>query len=245
MRQTELIMGMPITVEIIDSEDMRLLRDAFEYFRVIDGRYSTYKPDSEISRINDGLPEREWSAEMRHVLELCEETKRQTNGYFDIWRDGTRDPSGLVKGWAIDQAAKRLHSDGVRNFYIEAGGDVQAMGVNAEGQPWSIGIRNPFDRDEIIKVLHVQDAGVATSGTYIRGQHIYDPHRPDVLLESVASLTVVSENIYDADRFATAAFAMGKDGIGFIEQKKGLEGYMVDSEGIATMTSGFEEYVHA
>lgn len=245
MRQTELIMGMPITIEIVDSDAAQLLQDTFEYFRVVDARYSTYKPDSEISRINNGLPEREWSEEIRQVFAMCEETKQQTDGYFDIWHDGRRDPSGLVKGWAIHEAAKRLRSAGVRNFYIEAGGDVQAVGVNDEIQPWSIGIRNPFDRDEIIKVLQVKDAGVATSGTYIRGQHIYDPHRPNASLESVASLTVVAENIYDADRFATAAFAMGKDGIGFIERTEGLEGYMVDREGIATMTSGFGEFVHA
>lgn len=245
MKQTKLIMGMPITVEIVDGGNTNLLSDTFSFFREVDNRYSTYKTESEISRVNGGLPKSEWSTEMRHILHLCDVTKQQTGGYFDIEHDGKLDPSGLVKGWAIWQAAKRLRKNGVRNFYIEAGGDVQAYGNNAASQPWVVGIRNPFNRDEIIKVLRVKNQGVATSGTYIRGQHIYNPHQPDAPLTEVQSLTVVGKNIYEADRFATAAFAMSKDGIGFIERTGDLEGYMVDGHGMATFTSGFQEYVNA
>lgn len=238
-------MGMPITMEIVDSNNAKLLAETFSFFREVDSRYSTYKSDSEISRINDGLPKDKWSTEMCHVLDLCDMTRRQTNGYFNIKHNGKLDPSGLVKGWAIWEAAKRLRKHGVRDFYIEAGGDIQTFGRNAERQSWSVGIRNPFNRDEIIKVLHIKDKGVATSGTYIRGQHVYDPHQPTIQLNDVQSLTVVGENIYEADRFATAAFAMGTNGISFIERTENLEGYMVDSRGIATFTSGFQGYVYA
>jgi thiamine biosynthesis lipoprotein len=245
MKQTKLIMGMPITVEIVDSNNTGVLSDTFSFFREIDNRYSTYKAESEISRINTGLPKSQWSTEMRRILHLCDVTKQQTGGYFDIEHSGKLDPSGLVKGWAIWHAAKRLRKNGARNFYIEAGGDVQTCGKNAELQPWTVGIRNPFNQDEIIKVLCVKNKGVATSGTYIRGQHIYNPHYPDALPKEVQSLTVIGKNIYEADRFATAAFAMSKDGIGFIERTEGLEGYMVDDKGMATFTSGFQEYVYA
>ena len=244
MKLIELIMGMPITIEIADSEHAMLAADAFRYFRAVDSRYSTYKADSEISRINNGLPRAAWSPEMRRILGMCEATKRQTNGYFDIQHNGMLDPSGLVKGWAIWEAAKRLRRQGAQNFYIEAGGDIQAYGKNPEGQPWAVGIRNPFEPDVTIKVLRIKNKGIATSGTYIRGQHIYNPHQPAVQLRDVASLTVIGPNIYEADRFATAAFAMGTAGIGFIEQTTGLEGYMVDDKGMATLTSGFQEYVY-
>ena len=245
MKQTKIIMGMPITVEIVDSEDFTLLDDTFAYFREIDGRYSTYKEDSEIMQINNGLPKNKWSDEMKEVMELCDQTKQETDGYFDIARNGMIDPSGLVKGWAIWEAAKRLQNRGIRNFYIEAGGDIQAQGMNKEGCSWIVGIRNPFHTDEIIKSLDIRDGGVATSGIYIRGQHIYNPHHTIDTPAGVQSLTVIAENIYEADRFATAAFAMGKDGIAFIEQQKGLEGYMVDDKAIATFTSGFKGYIHA
>lgn len=245
MKQTKLIMGMPITVEVLDSDNKKLLADTFGFFREIDNRYSTYKADSEITHINNGLDKYKWSPEMRRVLRLCDLTKQQTNGYFDIEHEGKLDPSGLVKGWAIWEAAKRLCKQSVQNFYIEAGGDIQTYGQNAERQPWIVGIRNPFNLGEIIKVLQVKNKGVATSGTYIRGQHIYDPHHPTTPLAGVQSLTVIGKNIYEADRFATAGFAMGKSGISFIENTDGLEGYMVDGKGIATFTSNFQEYVYA
>lgn len=236
-------MGMPITVETVGVVKGQTIDSVFNYFKVIDEQFSTYKPGSEISKINAGLPETEWSESMRLVFDLCEQTKKQSDGYFDIYHQGKLDPSGLVKGWAVNNAAEILDKKGVKNFYIEAGGDTQVSGMNADGKPWAIGIRNPFNIDEIIKVVQLSSQGIATSGTYIRGQHIYNPHDQDSEINDVKSLSVIGENVYEADRFATAAFAMGKDGINFIEKMPGLEGYMVDSEKVATFTSGFRRYV--
>src|ERR1700728_1335396 len=101
MKQTELIMGMPITVEIVGDSVAKHFTAIFDYFRQIDERYRTYKADSEISQINDGLPRSQWSSEMKTVLTLCEQTRQDTHGYFNIMHNGKRDPSGLVKGWAI------------------------------------------------------------------------------------------------------------------------------------------------
>lgn len=236
-------MGMPVTVEIAESAPSRTIAKVFDYFRQIDQKYSPYKKTSELSRVNDGLPESQWTAEMKTVLRLCEETKRQTNGYFDINRNGQLDPSGLVKGWAINNAAGLLRELGFKDFYIEAGGDIQANGHNAEHQPWVVGIRNPFNIQEIIKVIKVTNKGVATSGSYIRGEHVYNPHDQSQKTSFVKSLTVVGPDIYEADRYATAAFAMGPEGIKFIEALSGFEAYMVDDRQIATYTTGFEAYV--
>ena len=85
--------------------------------------------------------------------------------------------------------------------------------------------------------------GIATSGSYVRGQHIYDPHAPERQIEDIVSLTVIGPDVLEADRFSTAAFAMGKAGIHFIEELPGFEGYMVDAAGIATQTSGFKAFV--
>ena len=155
---------------------------------------------------------------------------------------GTLDPSGIVKGWAIRNAAALVADTGARDFFIDAGGDIQSSGKNAEGKDWSVGIRNPFDEAQIIKVVRPRGKGVATSGTYVRGQHIYDPHARGTLITDIVSLTVIGPDVLEADRFATAAFAMGKAGIGFIEQTPGLEGYVVDPNGRATLTSGFGAY---
>ncbi|MEZ4860579.1 MAG: FAD:protein FMN transferase [Caldilineaceae bacterium] len=249
MKQTRIIMGMPVTVEVADGALTRAaatehLEIAFAYFTYVDEKFSTFKEQSEISLINRRQRTlAQASQDMRTIFALAEQTKQETDGYFDIANEGGYDPSGIVKGWAINNAAAILWQRGVRNFYVEAGGDLQAMGKNGEGEPWQVGIRNPFAFDEIVKVLAVSDCGVATSGTYLQGQHIYNPKARNQPITEIASLTVVGPNIYDADRFATAAFAMGRAGIRFIESLAGFEGYLIDQERQATLTSGFTRYV--
>ncbi len=237
---------MPITIEIADNfATGKDFEKIFSYFGHIDEKFSTYKDESEISKINKGvISEDKRSDEMKEVFALAEKTKKETGDYFDIWNGKKYDPSGLVKGWAINNAAKILEAGSLSNFYINAGGDIQTRGKNAEGKNWSVGIKNPFNNQEIIKVLRLKNNGVATSGTYIRGQHIYNPKERAKELSAIISLTVVGPDIYEADRFATAAFAMGEKGIKFIEKTSGLEGYVVDKNGLATMTSGFEKYVY-
>ena len=239
-------MGMPVIVEAADEfaapED---LEKVFSYFNYVDETFSTYKPDSEISKINKGLIKPESAGkDTREVFVLSEQTKQLTGGYFNIVTpQGSFDPSGLVKGWAIYNAAKILEGSQYKNFYVEAGGDIQTFGHNHEGKNWSVGIKNPFDQSQIVKVVYLFGQGIATSGTYIRGQHIYNPHKPGFAISDIASLTVIGPNVYEADRFATAAFAMGKQGINFIESLQDLEGYMIDKDGIATITSGFGKFV--
>ena len=245
MRVTRLMMGMPITIDVVGSgDDEATIEATFAYFDGVDRRFSTYKDDSEISAINQGrLGEKDYSDEMREILALAEQTRRETDGYFDIrTAAGTLDPSGVVKGWAIRNAAALVARSGARDYYVDAGGDIQASGRNPEGKEWRVGIRNPFDQAQIIKVVEPRGKGIATSGTYVRGQHIYDPHSRGTTIDDIVALTVIGPDVLEADRFATAAFAMGRNGIGFIEQMPGFEGYLVDNNRRATFTSGFEGY---
>jgi thiamine biosynthesis lipoprotein len=233
---------MPVTVDVADRGGGGLISAVFDYFEAVDRRFSTYKSDSEIEAINRGeIDAAAYSREMREVLELAERTGSETDGYFDIHLPGGRlDPSGIVKGWAIRNAAAIVTAAGIRDFFIEAGGDIQSAGNNSAGDPWRVGIRSPFNPDDIIKIVYPRGRGVATSGTYVRGQHIVDPHRPGQPIQDIVSLTVIGADVLEADRFATAAFAMGSAGIDFVERTAGLEGYVVRSNGRATLTSGFE-----
>ena len=237
-------MGMPIEIEIVGEGAQATLEAAFAYLVSVDERFSVYKEGSEISRINRGEIEagRE-SEEMREIFARAEKTKKETKGYFDIRRpDGSLDPSGIVKGWAIRNTAARIRAAGYENYFLNVGGDIAMNGKNAEGEEWSVGIRNPFNSDEIVKVVYPRGKGIATSGSYIRGAHIYNPFAPEEELKDVVSITVIGPDVLEADLFATAAFAMGKDGIMFIEQLLGFEGYAIDAHGIATSTSGFSAY---
>ncbi len=239
-------MGMPVTLQIADvAATEESFVEIFDYFRTIDKRFSTYKKESEITLFNDGkIAKDKLSPDMQTVFRLAEETKRQTDGFFDINFKGMCDPSGLVKGWAIHGAADILRMRGYKNFYLEVGGDIEVEGMNTEGKAWSVGIRNPFNHEEIVKVVYLSNKGIATSGTAVRGQHIYNPITGQSATE-IASLTVIGPTVYEADRFATAAFAMGRVGIEFIEQLPGFEGYTIDHHGIATYTSGFTYYTNA
>ncbi len=248
MKQTRIIMGMPVTLDVADvgipkAAEAAIMESVFAYFTYIDEKFSPYKAESELSLINNGCLRKDQASEdMQIIFALAEQTRQATDGYFNIDNNGCYDPSGIVKGWAINYAAIILHQKGLSNFYVEAGGDLQVAGKNHHGEKWQVGIRNPFDPDQIVKVLAVSDCGVATSGTYLQGQHIYNPRdrRP---ITDIVSLTVIGPTIYDADRFATAAFAMGQAGIQFIETLDGFEGYLIDRDRQATFTSGFVRYV--
>ena len=290
---------MPITVEIANSSATdEIFKTVFGYFSYIDETFSTYKSHSEIMHINRGeLIEADWSEDMKAIFELAEAAREKTGGYFDIQKpDGSYDPSGLVKGWAIQNVATIIRNAGFENFYIDAGGDIQTSGMNPEGEPWRIGIKNPFNEQEVVKVLQAktdpirrpdptvqhqdfpqeenrstpgipngtskkngqsaaqnisvltengttgQNLAVATSGTYIRGLHIYNP-KTGMPADDMISLTVVGDHICDVDLVATAAFAMGDLGIRFVEEMPGFEAYAIDKDGMATMTSGFHRYV--
>ena len=245
MKQSRMIMGMPVILDVIDSwVTGKTFDKIFAYFEYVDRKFSTYKNESEISLLNRQEITLEQSSEdMQTIFMLAEQTRQETDGYFDIARNGKYDPSGIVKGWAIYNAAEILRQAGFKNYYVDAGGDIQVYGKNDEGQDWRVGIQSPFNPKEIVKVVSLQDCGMATSGTYVRGQHIYNPKDREQPITEIVSLTVIGPDIYEADRFATAAFAMGSAGVYFIENLKGFEGYMIDQKGLATYTSGFERYV--
>ena len=246
MRETRTIMGMSISLVVpggeIRSKDMDRV---FEGFTAADAQFSPFKQESEISRFNRGeIIERQLTPRMREILALCEEAKQKTGGYFDIIRpDGMIDLCGMVKGWAIRNAALQLADMGFTDFCVAAGGDIQCQGLNDDGEEWTVGIRSPFAQDEIVKVLRPMGCGVATSGNYIRGDHVYNPHTGQFGSDNIVSLTVIGPDVMEADCYATAALAMGRGGIAFIERTPGLEGYEIDADGTARMTSGLNRYL--
>lgn len=234
-------MGMPIILDVPGATHEELDR-VFGYFHTVDARFSTYKHSSEVSRFNRGeIGLEQLSLDFLEILSLAEEAHQRTQGYFDIRTpDGLSDPSGLVKGWAIWNAARLVKDMGYSDYWVEAGGDIATSGVSPSGFPWSIGVRHPFDAQSVVQVIYPQGRGVATSGTYTRGMHIYDPYTGRSVETPYVSLTVVAPDVYEADLWATAAFAMGADAMPVLEATSGLEAFAIDTQGIATLTSGWE-----
>ena len=187
-----------------------------EFFHKVDKDFSTYKSDSEVSRIRRGeLEVADASDDVNEVWRLCEDTRELTLGAFDPWKvEGGFDPSGLVKGWAADVAAKMLGGAGVESTLINAAGDLVLRGgqlsEGGEVKPWNIGISSPDDVNQIVKTFDVVDGSVATSGDYEKGAHIVDPHTGLIAI-GARSASVVGPDGALCDALATALMVDGRD----------------------------------
>jgi FAD:protein FMN transferase len=234
--RVEQIMGMPIVVEVRDEDvDPKAVDEAFGWFRWVDETFSTYKRDSEVSRLARGdLRIEQANPEVQAILLVCEELRAATHGYFDARATGGLDPSGLVKGWSVDRAAALLDEAGARDYAVSAGGDMRLR-----GGPRRVGIQHPLLRDRVAAVLEVNDLAVATSGAYARGDHVVDPHtgRPPA---GVLSVTVVGAELATADAYATAAFAMGADAApGWLAGLRDHDGMVILEDEVVLSTAGF------
>ncbi len=211
---------------------------AIEWLHHIDRTFSTYLPDSEISRLADGREQIvDCRPDVAAVLALCERFRDETDGYFDALATGHLDPSGVVKGWAVDQVDARLRAAGSTRHCINGGGDIRTA-AEADDRPWRLGIAHPLVPGKLVCVVEGRDLALATSGTAERGKHIVDPHsrRPP---QGLAGVTLVGEDLTRVDALATAAFAMGEAARDWIAQADGIEGLVVTTAGDVWATSGF------
>lgn len=240
MRRVADRMGMPVTVDLPGADREEPVEAVFADFLMLDEIFSPFRDDSAVSRIGRGeLELSEAGPLVRQVEGLCRMFEKDTEGYFSAWFGGRFDPTGLVKGWAIDRACGLLERAGCASYLVDAGGDSRAKGASEQGEPWRVGIRHPVERLRVARVVRVVDMAVATSGTYEKGAHILDPHTGSEAA-GLLSLTVIGPDIVTADVYATAAFAMGLErGLAFIESRRGYEAYAIEPDLVASWTSGF------
>ena len=201
---------------------MASLREAEEVF-------STYRSDSWISRLNRGeVTVLDCPPEVGGVLDLGECARKASGGAFDVWRDGLLDPSGVVKGWAVQRAAAVLESLGRTDHCLSVGGDMVCRAAGSSA-PWRVGIEDPHDPSKVLAVVPVRRGAVATSGSAHRGSHIVDA-RTGEAPGRLASVTVVAHDLVTADIAATTAFALGAEGADWLRDQ-GLSGLVVTATG--------------
>jgi FAD:protein FMN transferase len=241
LRRVEQSMGTVFSIDVRDPAiDPEEIEDVVRWLHWVDATFSTYQPDSQISRLGRGeLTVADCEPEVGEILDRCERLRRDTDGYFSAYPHGALDPSGLVKGWAIEQASDRLRRAGSTSHCVNGGGDVQCAGDAAPGLPWRVGVAHPLRPGDLAAVVTGTDLAVATSGTAERGAHVVDPHtrRPPGVL---ASLTLVGRHLTDVDAYATAAFAMGRAARDWVEQTPGIEGFAIALDGTTWRTDGFQ-----
>jgi thiamine biosynthesis lipoprotein len=231
MRRVEDVMGTTVSLDLAEPlPDDRLVEELFEWMHAVDARFSTYKVDSEVSRLDRGeLGPGAMSPLLRGVLERCAALWTVTGGYFDAYATGRFDPSGYVKGWAVQVASDRLLAQGAVNHCVNAGGDVRVRGT-AGGRPWRVGVRHPWQADHTCLVVEGTDLAVATSGVYERGHHVIDPLSGEPA-RGLRSVTVVGPDLGTADAYATAALAMGLAGKAWLAELPGYESAVVTDGG--------------
>lgn len=236
MRRVEHVMGFPVSLRIDDEGfDDTVADRLFAWLREVDARFSPFREDSEVRRLDRGeLDPGRLSPGLTEVLALCERYRAATGGAFDVRLPGRGlDPCAVVKGWSVQKGAELLRAAGARRFCLNAGGDV----VTAGG-PWRVGVRHPEHAGRLCTVAHLTDRAVATSARYERGDHILDGRtgRPAT---GLLSLTVVAPTLTEADAVATAAFALGREGIAWAAARPGCEVFAVAADRRVRRTDGF------
>jgi FAD:protein FMN transferase len=237
----ERCMGTVFTIDIRDGGDWRdAVDEVAAWLHRVDAVFSTYRPDSDVSRLRRGeLGVDDADPDVADVLDLCAEMRGETGGYFSVLSPTGLDPTGVVKGWAIERASHILRRHGSSHHAVNGGGDIQLAGSAGPEQAWRVGIIDPFDRTRVVTTVSGSDLAVATSGTAERGAHIVDPYT-GVAPVGVASVTVVGRSLTRVDVYATAAFAMGPAALSWLDRLEGHEALVVIADGDVRATRGFE-----
>jgi thiamine biosynthesis lipoprotein len=241
-RHAEHVMGTVVSFDVPvragDPHGDGSLGQAVRWLHWVDATFSPYRDDSDVSRYARGSVRlTDCAPELAEVLEACAAISARSGGYFTTTPGGTLDPSGYVKGWAIERAAALLTAAGSAEHSVNGGGDVQCTGDRL----WRVGIADPLRPGRLALVVAGRDFAVATSGVAERGAHIIDPHtgQPSA---GLASITVVGARLAETDAYATAAFAMGSAARDWVESLDGYQAFAVTAAGATWQTSGFSAY---
>ena len=216
------------------------LDQACDVLREADETFSLWKPDSPVSRLRRGETElAQIPPEVADVLELCRTARNWSRGWFDPWAiPGGVDPTGLVKGWAVERARDVLRRAGATAAIVSGGGDLAVFGCPAPGREWRVGIQHPWRRDALAGVIEVR-AAAATSGSYERGPHLIDPRtgRPG---HRGMSATVTGPSLALADALATAVAVGGDDALAAVGALDGYAGYLIRPDGSEAYAGGIQ-----
>ncbi|MET7734261.1 FAD:protein FMN transferase [Streptomyces sp. NPDC005402] len=246
VRHAEEVMGTVFSFDVRGGEPVAVqtaLREAVAGLHRVNEVFSTYRDDSQVSRLARGeLTVGDCDPEVAEVLELGAEAERLSDGWFSMRYEGRLDPTGIVKGWAVERAARRMAESGATGVSVNGGGDVQLLGVPGPERPWRVGVSDPLRPGGLAAVVSAAGAAelaVATSGTAERGAHIVDPRTGRSAVTDLVAVTVVAPTITWADCWATAAFAMGsREGLAWLEALPDVEALLITAGDEVRCTGG-------
>jgi len=249
VRHAEPVMGTMVSFDVpVAARADGSLDAALLWLHWADRVFSPYRADSDVSLLAEAEVTVDGCApEVAEVIAACAAIRMQSGGYFTAAPGGRFDPSGYVKGWAIERAAAILSSGGSASHLVNGGGDIQCAGgrpgAGQSAEPWRVGIADPLRPGRLALVVEAADGAIATSGVSERGAHIIDPHtgRPAA---GLASITIVGPSLAFADAYATAAFAMGPElARDWTASLDGYEAHAIMSDGQPWQTPGFARHI--
>ncbi|MEV7362482.1 FAD:protein FMN transferase [Streptomyces sp. NPDC091299] len=246
LRHAEEVMGTVVSFDVRGGEPGAVrtaLEEAIAGLHRVDEVFSTYRADSQVSRLGRGeVTLEQCDPEVAEVLASGAEAERLSDGWFSTRYEGRIDPTGIVKGWAVERAARHLAASGADGVSVNGGGDVQMYGVPGPHRPWRVGIADPLRPGGLAAVVSAADAAelaVATSGTAERGAHIVDPRTGRAAVTDLVAVTVVGPRLIWADAWATAAFAMGsRQALDWLESLPDVEALLITAGDEVRCTGG-------
>jgi len=242
LHHAEHVMGTVVSFDV-PGDAGAAMASAIRWLHWVDATFSPYRDDSDVSRYGRGeLGLTECVPELADVLDQAAVITDRSSGYFTVTPGGRFDPSGYVKGWAIERTAQMLAEAGSDSHCVNGGGDVRCAGSPGLGQPWRIGITDPLRQGTLAVVVAGRDFAVATSGFAERGPHIINPHTGQPAT-GLASITIAGPSLAVADGYATAAFAMGDGARDWAERLDGYEALAITPGGTTWHTAGFSQYL--
>lgn len=245
LHHEEDVMGTVVTIDAFGDEPLtsETFRESLVRARLslheADEVFSLWKSDSAMSRLRrhdveiGDIPEL-----VVEVLDACEAARDLSRGWFNPWAlPGGIDPTGYVKGWAAQRALRELLDASVHGAIVNAAGDIASFGFPEPGKNFQIGITNPFHPSEMSAIATLEGT-IATSGTYERGQHLFDPFT-GVHCSRLASASVMGPDLGLADALATALAVAGNDFLEAIDDLSEFEGFSVSFDGTMHWTPRF------
>ncbi len=218
--------------QTLETERMKkAVKEACQLLHYYDEIFSTYKEDSPMNRNRRGeLALVDAPQEVAEVLDMCNELKNSTLGWFDPWAmPGGVDPTGMVKGWAEDRAMSILADAGVMAATLNIGGDIAVLGRIKQFQKWRFGIRHPLYSDALVRIIETYE-NIATSANYERPGELIDPFLK-MPVDKVASVSVLGPQLAVADAFATAAAVAGAQHLDWIKEQDEYSFYVLLYDG--------------
>lgn len=209
---------------------------ALEELHELDALFSPFRSGSQISLLRDGsLRPEDADPRILAVSEACVRLASASGGRFDANRHGWFDPTGYVKGWAVEHASARhlaplLAEDAVIAAGLSAGGDMQLLTAPGADWAWNVGIADPLRPGAVLARVPLREGAVATSGPSERGAHIVDP-RTGAPVADAATATVIAEHLSDADAWATVAVVAGFDDLTWLRAAPDCSGLLVAADG--------------